>query len=390
MKANTRTSIQQKLIHVADCLYRSDATGIYYAIFERDGRQVKRSLKTTDPELAKRRRNDLRTKVERLTSAGKALPFAEYEIDEKAGGPTPALIGGLAKRWIDLVGKTVEPSTRDRYLGNIQQLAGAFKGLTMRGLTMRQIEQWSNARECAAETFNKERDVLVRILDYAVEHGIILDNHARRIKRRRGHKKAITIPTRDQFRQMLQTMRENDGHDSADLCEMLAYSGCRKSEIVGDVKYAKPPMLWRDVNFQLKTFTVTRSKNHEPRTVPLFPAMESFLLDLKARRETSPSDHERIITIDNARQALGTASKKVAIPKAGHHTLRHFFCSNAIEAGVDFKVIAGWLGHKDGGVLVARTYGHLRNEHSAAMAKRMGWSAANIEPANVVQLEQSA
>jgi len=30
---------------------------------------------------------------------------------------------------------------------------------------------------------------------------------------------------------------------------------------------------------------------------------------------------------------------------------------------VDFKAIAGWLGHKDGGVLAAKTYGHLRNEH---------------------------
>jgi hypothetical protein len=38
---------------------------------------------------------------------------------------------------------------------------------------------------------------------------------------------------------------------------------------------------------------------------------------------------------------------------------------------VDFKTIAGWLGHKDGGVLVATTYGHLRQEHSDAMAKRM-------------------
>ena len=59
------------------------------------------------------------------------------------------------------------------------------------------------------------------------------------------------------------------------------------------------------------------------------------------------------------------------LPNFGHHALRYFFCSNAIEAGIDFKAIAGWLGHKDGGVLVAKTYGHLRAEHSAAMALRM-------------------
>jgi len=55
--------------------------------------------------------------------------------------------------------------------------------------------------------------------------------------------------------------------------------------------------------------------------------------------------------------------------------MRHFFCSNAIEAGIDFKVIASWLGHKDGGILVAKTYGHLRAEHSAEMAKRMTFEA---------------
>ena len=59
--------------------------------------------------------------------------------------------------------------------------------------------------------------------------------------------------------------------------------------------------------------------------------------------------------------------------------MRHFFCSNAIEAGCDFKVIAGWLGHKDGGVLVAMTYGHLRSEHSAAMAKRIVFDAV-VDP----------
>jgi integrase len=71
------------------------------------------------------------------------------------------------------------------------------------------------------------------------------------------------------------------------------------------------------------------------------------------------------------------ACKRLGLPPFGHHTMRHFFCSNAIEAGCDFKVISGWLGHKDGGILVAMTYGHLRGEHSAAMAKRITFDAKN-------------
>jgi len=37
---------------VGDCLYRSNRTDVYRVIFQCDGRQVKSSLKTTDPELA--------------------------------------------------------------------------------------------------------------------------------------------------------------------------------------------------------------------------------------------------------------------------------------------------------------------------------------------------
>jgi site-specific recombinase XerD len=69
--------------------------------------------------------------------------------------------------------------------------------------------------------------------------------------------------------------------------------------------------------------------------------------------------------------------------------MRHYFCSNAIEAGIDFKVIAGWLGHKDGGILVAKTYGHLRDTHSFEMAKRMTVNASQKEAFNVVSLTEN-
>jgi len=47
--------------------------------------------------------------------------------------------------------------------------------------------------------------------------------------------------------------------------------------------------------------------------------------------------------------------------------MRHYFVSNAIEKNIDFETIAAWVGHKDGGLLVAKTYGHLRDTHSVEM-----------------------
>ena len=45
---------------------------------------------------------------------------------------------------------------------------------------------------------------------------------------------------------------------------------------------------------------------------------------------------------------MRNSSRKAKLPTFNHHDMRHYFCSNAIEADIDFKVIAGWLGHKDG------------------------------------------
>jgi integrase len=38
---------------------------------------------------------------------------------------------------------------------------------------------------------------------------------------------------------------------------------------------------------------------------------------------------------------------------------------------VDVPTVARWLGHRDGGALAMRTYGHLREEHSRAAAAKV-------------------
>jgi integrase len=87
------------------------------------------------------------------------------------------------------------------------------------------------------------------------------------------------------------------------------------------------------------------TKNHEARTLSLFPALEAFLLRLLAALPKSPEPTDHIVRIDNAKKAVTSACETSNLPHFHHHSLRHFFCSNAIEAGVDFKTIASWLGH---------------------------------------------
>jgi hypothetical protein len=43
-------------------------------------------------------------------------------------------------------------------------------------------------------------------------------------------------------------------------------------------------------------------------------------------------------------------------------------------AGVDFMTIAKWVGHRDGGLLIGKVYGHLSDSHTRRQAERMKFS----------------
>jgi hypothetical protein len=51
----------------------------------------------------------------------------------------------------------------------------------------------------------------------------------------------------------------------------------------------------------------------------------------------------------------------------------YLFATASIESGVDIATVSRWLGHKDGGALAMRAYGHLRDEHSQAMAAKVNF-----------------
>jgi integrase len=351
----TTTNSSHELKRVGECLYRAQSSNIYYALFKRHGRQVKRSLKTTDFALAKRRLKEILEQAEPLAAANAAkIPFDE-----------------VALKWAKMATMTMKPSSETRQFGVIKSLSIYFGAEQTRKISKSMVEEWAieRSQKIAARTYNYERESLIRILDYAQAEGLILENPARSLKRKKISQAKPDIPTKEQFSTMIETIRQlrSDAKHGADLCELLAYSGCRLNEGAN--------IRWGDVDFDKKMFTVTGgkkgTKNHEVRSVPLFPALESLLKRLLNTYNEPPPPTTCIAQISSAKKAMENACKQAGLPHFTHHHLRHFFCSNAIEAGIDFKAIAGWLGHKDGGLLVAKTYGHLRDEHSAEMAKKM-------------------
>ena len=344
---------------VAENLYRLESSGGYYALLKRGDKQFRRSLRTGDRKLADRRLAELRAQVGQL----RITEEAKLSFDE------------VAARWMSSTQHTLKPSTILRRKTCIANVAPYFPGITIRNIQTQHCEHWvtDRAAKIAPQTMAHELNTMRAVFEYAIRLGLMLSNPAKHIKRKKVVLKPMDIPTREQFRQLVDAIRQSDGRvDSqmkaqpgADLVELLAYSGCRVAEATS--------IRWRDVNFEKNTVLVTGgeigTKNSEHRTVPMTEALKALLHRLRDQRQPKPEDF--VSQIDSAKKCLQTACRRLGFPQFTHHDFRHFFATTCIEAGVDVPTVSRWLGHKDGGALAMKVYGHLRQEHSIAAIKRV-------------------
>ena len=345
-------SSEPLFVKVAECLYRNRSSGTYFALVKRKGKQIRKSLKTKDRKLAERRLREFRKDAGRLNASAK-----ERNIS----------FSNLAQRWLKIPSVGLKTSSVDRYKRSLKELNKFFGDLPVSEISTRHCEDWITQRGTgiAASTFNKDALVLRAVLDYAKDDGLILDSPARVVKRRKVVDKQIVIPTREEYERLLAAVDRLDprARESKNLIQLLALSGMRLGEATR--------IVWREIDFERDQFAVSGgdvgTKNNETRFVPLFPSLKRFLEE-SFKEERREGDAE-VISIQSTKSALISACNHEGLPHFTHHSLRHFFVSNAIEVGVDFKTIADWVGHKDGGILVAKRYGHLRSDHSLAMAK---------------------
>ena len=106
----------------------------------------------------------------------------------------------------------------------------------------------------------------------------------------------------------------------------------------------------------------TGTKNWSVRRVPMIPDMVQLLQRLRQNRADEPAS-QPVMRVRECQKAIDSACKKMEIARFTHHDLRHLFATLCIESGVDIPTVSRWLGHKDGGALAMKVYGHLRDQH---------------------------
>ena len=133
----------------------------------------------------------------------------------------------------------------------------------------------------------------------------------------------------------------------------------------------------------------TGTKNWEVRRVPLIPDGRALFQRMRSERPSEPLD-TKIFRVGECQKALDRACQKIAINRITHHDVRHLFATRCIESGVDIPTVSKWLGHKDGGALAMKTYGHLRREHSIAQAQRVTFAPVIPKQGDVIPFPATA
>jgi integrase len=334
---------------VAECLYRYSSNGVYYARFESGGKEIRRSLRTTD-----------------RASAQRALAWLKQEREQIDPTQGKLTLGELCDRYTATV-QHQKPKTIERKrlitrrikshwpTGQLTQIAKVKPS---------HVDVWISRYRLGPHSRNLHVACIKEIFNIALRDGIISRSPAAHLRSVKPPKPIRATPSFEEFKAIIESIRRqkyngHDAHESADFVEFLGLAGLGKAEAAA--------LRQCDINWERETITTFRHKTKSGFAVPIYPQLKPLLL--RRRRDEEPN--ERVFKINNAKKAIANACRRLNLPQYSHISFRRMFITRAIERGIDVKVIAEWQGHKDGGKLILDTYSHVNGAHSQRMAQLM-------------------
>jgi len=388
-----RTSVQN--------LLRNASSGRYFGRWTVGGKQIWRKLDTDVFSVAKLRLADEASKIEGLRRSGAAVTSGNGTMgdlirvyQERAQNREDLKPSSVAARTVALKKLT-------KTWPGIDELKPAqITPAAVQAWAARFKEEGTNFAPPGAKTriignsatsVNRAIDTLRRLMDIAIQRGAIHLNPVTvkpeegRLKKkvRRAKLNRDALPSAENLERLFAAMENNGavggwGIEAADFCRFMNYSGCRVGEV--------PQVTWNCVKWDRTELVVRGYKSVKAdRIVPLFADLEALLKRIIERRKraakfsengnpTGLAAADRVFKLSECQRSIDAACQRIGIERLTHHDFRHLFATRCIEAGVDFLTLSRWMGHEDA-TLVMSTYGHLRDDHSQSMAKKVSFTS---------------
>ena len=224
------------------------------------------------------------------------------------------------------------------------------------------------SRGLSGRTVNLAVTVLNNLLNHAQDLELIQSLPTEGMKPIRWKPKKRPLFTVDDINRLCTTAigAGRNGQMLSDYLRLMACCGSRRDETLR--------LRWSDVDWQRQKLWVGAdglAKNHEARVVDFNSALGAHLEAMHNRREQdsvylfpAPRRGKEDRLARNLKESLRKIRDQAGCPGFGFHDCRHHFISYAVMNGIDYLTIARWVGHKDGGVLIGRVYGHLTDIHT--------------------------
>jgi integrase len=317
--------------------------------------------------------------------------------------PERLTVGKWLDRWLDIVKSELAAQTHANYETTARtRIAPALGSIQLSRLAPSHLQAFYTAVSASGLKPSSAAHVCIVLniaLSRAVELRLIATHPGEPVKKR----KPRTVPKtdhavlgRDQCSKLLAAAK---GSDLYPMILIGLATGMRRNEILA--------LQWKSIDFENTEIAVDQSivrlagstsrklpKNGKRRVVSL---PENIIIELRRLKREQAEGLLRLgVRQDGATEvcrrggdgamrtplsvtsAFGRLAKRIGLPAATFHGLRHAHASELLRAGVPVHIAADRLGHSDGGMLLLKTYAHVTPDAARDAAKRIGSMFDNL------------
>lgn len=303
-------------------------------------------------------------------------PPAGKEQARKETGQVPRY-SDYWKCYITAVRPLKRPNTIKTEIILLRQWESVLGQVRLSDISRAMVMQFRSTRVAAGwsgRTANLSVTVLNNLLNHAKDCGLIDELATTGLKPVRWKPRKRRYFSHEEIERICEAAPGSsaNGKILADYIRLMAYCGSRKRETLR--------IKWCDVDWPMGQLMIGAdglAKNHEFRVVDFNPQLERHLRSMSGRRGdsaylfTAPRKNDLDVPIRCLKEALDRARNAAGIPDFTFRDCRNHFISQGVMGGIDFMTIAKWVGHKDGGILVGKVYGHLSDEHARKQAMKL-------------------
>ena len=316
--------------------------GIYYARIQihPTDREIVRTLKTRDKEVALKRINEMFQQMER-EAEGIAIPA---KIKQAAQLP----IGKHLRQY--LIAKEAE-WTSDQHANNsrrrIEKMIQECGWNKLADIDSFSFTQWRSMQSIGPKTLNEYLSALNQFVEWLTDNGFIEANPIVKVKRIkvRGRKsferRAFSL---DEINRLLKAVKDKPNRLGVYLAAI--HTGLRRGELVG--------LEWGDVNLKAEvpflSVRASTTKNGKDAVIPLHPDLLHVLMILKQKEIKANDPIFRVPVIETFREDLKKAGIEY-VDERGHradfHALRKTFGTLMQLSGVNPRTAQELMRHSD-------------------------------------------